>query len=410
MSGPASPPEEKRALLLVMAAVALVPLNSTMIAVALPDLLDDLSAEVSAGTFVVTGYLVVMACLLPIAGRLGDRFGRRRLLMIGLAWFAVASAGCGLAPGFGALLVFRLQQAAAGALMGPSSFALLRSVVPLHRRASRFGMVGATTSLAAGLGPVIGGLLTSIGGWRAIFAANVPVVVIALLLGLRAPEGKPEGAREGEGGSVLRNRGFLAAAAAMSLQNLNLYTLLLAVPLLLSRVRGWEEAGIGLLLSTLTLGGSVLSPFGGRLADRLGRRRPTVAGLALVTFAAVPLVVLGGDVSPAALVPCLVLCGVGMGLSGAGMQTAALEAVRPDQAGVASGLFSTSRYVGSITGSLALAGLVSGDDAGGYRVLFAIMLGAAALATASASRIADWPAGRREHDPGHDADAVTPPA
>jgi MFS family permease len=376
-----------------MAAVALVPLNSTMIAVALPDLLEDLSAKVSAGTFIVTGYLVVMAFLQPFTGRLGDRFGRRRLLLGGLIWFALASAGAVLAPGFGWLLAFRLQQAAAGALMAPNSFALLRSVIPLERRASRFGMVGATTSLAAGLGPVVGGLLVSVGGWRAIFAANVPVVALALLLGARAPEGAPEvRPDDADGEGVLRNRRFLAAASAMALQNLNLYTLLLAIPLLLTNVRGWEEAGIGLLLSSLTLGGAVLSPLGGRLADRIGRRRPAVMGLSLVTAAAIPLVVLGGEVSPIALVTCLLLSGVGMGIAGAGMQTAALESVRADQAGVASGLFSTSRYVGSITGSLALAGLISADDTGGYRVLFGIMAVAAALATVSASRMQEWPA------------------
>ena len=401
---------ERSALLLVMAAVALVPLNSTMIAVALPDLLDDLSAEVSAGTFVITGYLIVMACLLPVAGRLGDRFGRRRLLMAGLVWFAVASAGAGLAPGFGWLLGFRLQQAAAGALMGPSSFALLRSIIPVERRASRFGLVGATTSLAAGLGPVIGGLLTTVGGWRAIFVANVPVVIAALLLGRRAPEALAEAAPDADAGnSVLRNRRFLAAAAAMALQNLNLYTLLLSVPLLLTNTRGWEEAGIGLLLSSLTLGGAVLSPLGGRLADRIGRRRPAVIGLSLVTLAAIPLVILGGAVSPVVLVPCLLLSGVGMGVAGAGMQTAALESVRPDQAGVASGLFSTSRYVGSITGSLALAGLIGGNGTGGYRMLFGIMAVCAALATLSASGMLDWPAGHKAHDPDHDAEAVTPP-
>src|SRR5207245_10269707 len=108
----------------------LVPLNSTMIVVALPQVARDLGADVAAAAWLVTAYLIAMASLQPIAGRLGDRFGRRRVMLAALVYFALASAGAALSPGLVPLAFFRLQQAVAGATIVPNGFGLLREALP----------------------------------------------------------------------------------------------------------------------------------------------------------------------------------------------------------------------------------------------------------------------------------------
>jgi MFS family permease len=119
-------PGERAVLATVALAALLVPLNSTMIAVALPRLVDDLGTSLTSASWLVTSYLIAMAAVQPVAGKLGDRFGRRPLVLGGLAWVAVAAAGAAAADGLGLLVAFRLQQAVAGALFFPNAMALLR--------------------------------------------------------------------------------------------------------------------------------------------------------------------------------------------------------------------------------------------------------------------------------------------
>lgn len=154
---------------------------------------------------------------------------------------------------------------------------------------------------------------------------------------------------------------FAAANAAIALSNLAMYTTLLAVPILLLRRSDWSSVEGGLVLAVMSLGMLVFSPVGGRLADRVGRRGPTVAGLALI--------------------------GVGVGLSSAGLQAAAVEAVEPEHAGVASGIFSTSRYLGSIVGSGVLVGFMgpAGSGTAGGAGVFLLAGGAAFLSVLTVS-------------------------
>jgi MFS family permease len=136
----------------------------------------------------------------------------------------------------------------------------------------------------------------------------------------------------------------------------------------------------------------VCSPLGGRLADRVGRRWPTVIGLALLTLGVLPLVLAGGDIAIPLLIASLGVAGLGLGLSSAGMQTAAIEAVGPREAGVASGVFSTSRYIGSIVGSSLLAGLLGVSGSSGFRIVFVMVVAAALLSALAALALRDRPA------------------
>jgi MFS family permease len=173
-------------ILTVVLGTMLVPLNSTMIAVALPHLIEDFDTQLTSVGWLVTGYLIAMASLQPVAGNLGDRVGRRPLVLAGLAWFAVASLGAGLAPSLPLLIVFRIQQALAGALVFPNGIALLRELAPPGGLGRRLGLIMGMLPLAAALGPLLAGGLLALGGWRAIFLVNLPLVVVPLALGWRS--------------------------------------------------------------------------------------------------------------------------------------------------------------------------------------------------------------------------------
>lgn len=429
----------------------LAPLNSTMIAVALPRIAADFRVGIGATGWLVIAYLVAVAGVQPVAGKLGDRFGRRWLLLGGLLGFALTSCGAGLAPNLPTLILFRTLGAVAGALVFPNGIALLRETTPPAARAGRFGLIGAAASCAAAAGPPVGGVLVEQAGWRAVFFVNLVFVVPALLLGWRAlPHSRPGRARHPfdltgalalsallVGAAVLLTRAqdvrrapfptalllgvllaaavaaflrrelrhpdpvlqprlfarrtFAAANAANALSNLTLYVTLLAVPLLLTGRGGWTSAGIGLVLAALSVAQVVCAPTGGRLADRFGRRRPAVGGLALLALGTVPLAAGGAAVSLSALLGGLGLIGVGLGLASAGMQTAAVEAVGSAEAGVAAGLFATSRYLGSIVGTSVLGGLLGAGN--GFGAVFLLVALAGAGAALASLGLRDWPAG-----------------
>jgi EmrB/QacA subfamily drug resistance transporter len=432
---------ERGIIVTVALAIMLAPLNSTMIAVALPHVMQEFETDVAGAGWLVTAYLITMASLQPVAGKLGDRIGRRPLILGGVACFGLASMAAAWASSLAALLCFRILQAVSGAIAFPNGAALLREVIPPERRAGRFGLVGAAIALAAAAGPPLGGVLASQAGWRAIFAVNVVLVVPAVLIGWRSiPAAPPSGAHptfdlsgsllflavlagaaalltvgSWDGGMLVatiglvalatvflrrefrhpdpvlqprffRRRAFAAANAAIALSNLAMYTTLLAIPILLSRRPGWSSAEAGLVLAAMSIGMVVLSPVGGRLADRLGRRAPTVLGLFMLSLGLLPLAWTGGTVATGALLGGLGLAGAGLGLSGAGLQTAAVEAVARGESGVAAGVFSTSRYLGSIVGASLLAGMLGPveDDVAGFGQVF-VMATAAAFLSAVAS-------------------------
>lgn len=383
----------------VLAAVALsgtlLPLNSTMLAVALPDIASGTGGGVAASSWLVTAYVVAMATLGPFAGRLGDRLGRRRILLWGLFAFAAASAAAGLAPSLELLIAARLGQAVAGSLVFPNAMALLRDALAEGRRAAGFGLLGSAVGVAAAIGPALGGVLVGAFGWRAIFLVNVPVVAAAIVLSLRAlPSGAPaaarvrsaRGQRRRDWAQPLRIPVFGAATAAVGLSNLAMYGTLLAVPVVLAGRPGWSAADAGLALAMLSVAMIAVALLGGRLADRRGHRLPAASGLALLTFAGAMLAVMGARPSAVGLAGALLLAGVGLGLANAALQTAAIEAVEPRHAALAAGLFSTGRYAGSIVSALLLAALL-GHDSSHAAAFFAITAVAAAASALLALRL-----------------------
>lgn len=430
---------------------ALAPLNSTMIAVALPDIQVAFGVSLTATTWLVAVYLLTMAVGQPICGRLGDMHGRRKMYLIGLGWFALASAACALAPSLPWLLAFRAQQALAGALCIPNGIALVREAVPRERRGQSMGIIGMSAGTAAAIGPPLGGFLVHLGGWPAIFLANVPVIGIAAVLALRAlPDSVPSGHRSGRfdyPGSILlgltlagvimvpvvvqrvgaaglaallcvtviagvlfiwrerraaspvvdlalfRHRHYAWACVSVGLSNFLLYTTLLAMPQLLERVQEYGVQTTGLVLASFSAFAVFLGPWSGRWADRRGYWWPAVTGAIGLAAGSVLLAVSIAMAGIGMVVASLALMGIGLGISGASVQTAAVESVPHEQTGSASGIFSTFRYLGSVVGSTILAMALAGDLSRGetrpFTLLFAGMACVALLGIFANARVAE---------------------
>ena len=413
-------------LLPICLSTALVPLNSTTIVVALPDLGRDLRVGPAAGLALITSYLVVAAAVQPVAGTLGDRLGPRATVLGGTVAFGALSVAAAVAATLPLLVALRCLQAAAGALALPNAAGLVRTVVSEERRGRALGLVGAAATLAAAAGPPLGGLLTAAAGWRAVFLLNVPFVIAAVVTGSRAlPRTAPTTSGRfdvvgallllgGLGGGatllttrpdgtalfvgavavvstwlvllphelrtdhpvldprIFRRRPVAAGALAAAGSNLSLYVLLLAVPVLIGE---GDPAAVGLILLPLPGAICLLSPLGGLLSDRVGRRTPALVGLGLLSATLLVLLVVGRLPTTPLLVLALGLAGAGLGIALAPVQAAALDAVEPGRAGMVSGAWSTSRYLGSITGSAVLAALWREQPAA---VEPALMLAAAA--------------------------------
>ena len=440
-------PEQARTsplLITIASYMVLAPLNSTMIAVALPKIGSGLSVSLSDATWLATLYLVTMAAVQPIAGSLGDTVGRRRLMLAGLILFGLVSLGAGIAGSFPLLLIFRVIQAVGIGLVLPNGVALIRDSVPEKKRGSSFGIIGAISGLAAGAGPPLGGVLMDFIGWQAIFYVNVPLVAIALYLGIRnLPRSTPRrepGARFDRVGAIalpsvilggavvftiiakgedlayalvggvfvslaatwllryeLRHsapvfpprlfkiRSYAAASAGIAASNMTMYMLLLGVPLLLEARGGYSDSQVGMILASLSVSMLFLTPVGGRAVDRFGRKAPTILGLALVSAGSAPLALEGASIDVPLLMASLSVAGLGLGFAWPGLQTSSVESVSPEMAGAASGMYSTARYFGSITGSAIIVGLIGAqrDDASGIDGLLIVAMAASFVALAA---------------------------
>lgn len=157
-------------------------LDTTIVNVAIPSIIDGLHAGLDQILWVLNAYILVYAVLLITAGRFGDMYGPKRMFMTGLVIFTAASAACGIAQDPTQLIIFRIIQGVGGALLTPQSLSIITSIFPPERRGAAFGIWGAVAGVAAVVGPTLGGFLTTQFGWRSIFYVNVPIGIVALIL------------------------------------------------------------------------------------------------------------------------------------------------------------------------------------------------------------------------------------
>ena len=440
-------------LLTVSLGTVLAPLNSTMLAVALPEIREDFGIGHGAVAWLVSAYLIAMAVAQPLGGRLGDQLGRARVFRLGLASFLVLAVAAAFAPTFLVLVLLRAGQALTGATAIPNGMAMLRESLPVSRLGRATGITGSVTSFSAAAGPVLGAGLLAAGSWRWLFLVNLPLVGAALICQalLRYPDrasgrrfvfdwlgAAAYGAlltcvtvllgalRGGRSAAVLvagtlglvasaalflyrqrtgplglvewrlfRIRSYAAAAAYVLLSNLVMYTTLLTLPFFIREVQGKGNATTGTLLGAMSILMAVVTPFAGQLSDARGRRLPSLLG-SLIMLAAVAALLAGisRDVAYAYLATCMVVLGLGVGLSTGPASVAGIETAPRSLAGAAAGANSMMRYLGSIAGTGVLGAVLSGAAAPGigvFRLVFAVLLAVAALAAAATLFIHRFP-------------------
>lgn len=343
----------------------LVPLGSTMIAVALPAIGAEFSRTPSELTqWLVTSYLVVTILALAPAGKLGDRWGYRNTMRLGQFLFGI---GC-LLPlavhAFHAIVASRVLMALGGAMLVPTVMAVMKLTVPAERRHRVFGYFGAMMSFAAALGPSLGGLLVQHFGWAAIFAMNLPPLLLSAMFAagyfrreLRSGEGKASAPAART--ALLSHRPFVAGCAMVALQNLAMYALLFQLPFFLSLLYQWRAERAGYFMTAFMVSMMAGSALGGRVAEAFGVRTTCVMGSLASMVGMYGLSLAGAGSHEALVIAALVFGGGGLGLANGPTQSAALGSVDRASTGVASGLLSTARYLGGVAGISILGLLLS---------------------------------------------------
>jgi EmrB/QacA subfamily drug resistance transporter len=373
-------------------------LDGTVVNIALPVLQATLGATLSDVQWVVEAYTLFLAALMLTGGAMGDRYGRKRLFVMGVAVFTAGSIACGLAPNITALIAFRALQGIGAAMMVPGSLAIISASFPDDERGKAIGTWSAFTSITLVLGPLLGGALIDHVSWRAIFFVNVPIAAIVLVLALRhVPESRGGGERAQDfagaalatgalgaliygliesstrgfahpliWGSVAAGIALLAAFVVVESRSAspmmpltlfrspafcgaNLLTLFLYgalggglffVPMNLIQLQGYSAtaAGAATLPSVLVL--ALLSRWaGGALTDRFGTKRLLVAGpvVASIGFALFTLPGLEAGYWTG-FFPAVVVLGLGMAITVAPLTTAVMSSISREHAGVASGI------------------------------------------------------------------------
>lgn len=302
---------------------------------ALPRIGDALDAAPDRLGWVVSGYQLATGLAMIPAGRLGDLFGRRRMLIVGLAAFGAASLLCAVAPNLPALVLARIVQGIGGAAIMPCGLALLTGSYPPGPRERVTGWVLGLGGVGTASGPFIGGALTDAFGWRAVFWVNVPLVATAVLLALRAPRGEEAGVRRGPVWSALLGNGrFVAITLAGSIVNAATVVFLFVVPLALQSRWGLapNTAGLALLAATVALA------IGGPLAGQLPIHRAGALLAATLSVAAVGLYAVPRAGGLACYLVAITACGAVFGFANALTLIATQSVVDSSVAGAASGV------------------------------------------------------------------------
>lgn len=392
--------------------------DSTIISVAMPDIMTSLHADINATIWVTSAYLLAYVVPLLITGRLGDRFGPKRVYMVGLVIFTLSSLWCGLTTSVEALIAARVVQGLGAAAMTPQTMAVITRIFPPDRRGAAMGMWGAVAGIATLVGPVLGGLLVAGFGWEWIFFINIPVGVIALFLawrlvprlethkhhfdwfgvvlsacglfflvyGIQQAHAVKWGALIGPvtvpfvigGGlvfligfvlwqrfnrsevlvplSLFKDRNFSIAAIAMTTVGFGITAMAFPLMLWAQTVLGFSAIQAALLLAPMAILSGVLAPFVGRLVDHGSPR--VLAGIGLGSFSIALFwlgAILDAHTSVWAVIPPVLLLGVANGFMWAPISSTATRNLPLHHAGAGSGVYNTVRQVGAVLGSAAIS-------------------------------------------------------
>jgi EmrB/QacA subfamily drug resistance transporter len=400
-------------------ALFMIMLDNTVVNVALPSIQKDLGSSISGLEWTVNAYTLSFAVLLVTGGRLGDIFGRRRMFLFGVVAFGLSSAFIGFSQSDAWLVAGRAAQGIGAAFMMPATLSIISNAFPPQERGKAIGTWAGVSAMALAIGPVVGGFLVENVSWQSIFFLNVPVAIVAVFVTIAATrESRDESSTHQvdipgvltvsvalgalvlalvEGNSwgwgspaiiglfavsiaagvafayaeshspepmvdfrFVKSRSYVGANLVAFIVSFAMLAMFFFIALYMQNIKGYSplEAGVRFLPSTAVI--ILVGPIAGRLTDRVGPKPLMTLGLLTVAASLFWQGHLTPDTSYGFLVGAFILMGLGMGLVMSPMSTAAMNAVEPQKAGVASGILSMSRMVGGTFGVAAMGALVTG--------------------------------------------------
>lgn len=397
---------------LAMTGIGLGVLMSTIdfsiVNISLPTLVKELNSNLSTVQWTILSYALVVTSLMLSVARLGDMFGKKRIYVIGLLLFSLGSLLCGMAPGIGWLIGFRAFQGLGAVMMQALGAAIVTEIFPSTERGRALGVIGGIVSFGLAVGPALGGVLISFAGWQSIFLINVPIGVIAgIVVTLASPAGRSRKAGERfdiAGAMILlialscyslgmtfgQRLGFyhhtvliLLGVAVASLLlffvlewrlqqpmidprmfgnillSLNILMGLLVfislagmvvLPFFLENVKGFSTMTAGLLMMVIPLSMGLVAPWAGALSDRHGPRGISLLGAVIMCVGCVAVSTVHAGVTLSGYILRIMPVGIGLGLFQSPNNSAVMGAVPAHRLGVASGLLSLSRNLGTASG------------------------------------------------------------
>ena len=417
-------PQGKWILLTTVLGSSMALLDSTVVNVALPRIGRDLDADLTALQWTVNAYMLTLAGLILLGGSLGDRYGRRKIFVIGVVWFAIASLLCGIAPNAGVLIAARALQGVGGALLTPGSLALIQASFHPDDRGRAVGLWSGFGGIGAAVGPFLGGWLVDGPGWRWVFLLNVPLALLCAPIALRhVPESsgaKAEGRFDVLGAALgaialglvtyalIEAEGDTVPAAASAVAGLAAAVAFVLVEkrrpapmmppaifasrqfsavngvtlcvyaafggffflaaLQLQVVVGWSALAAGTALLPTTALMLLLSARSGELGDRIGPRIPLTVGPLLCAAGMLLMTRVGPDASYATeVLPALLVLGLGMVTLVAPLTATVLASVDTARAGLASGINNAAARAAGLVAVAALP-LLAGMGPEAYRM------------------------------------------
>jgi len=404
-------------------AVFMATLDNLVVTTALPVIREDLHATVESLEWTVNAYTLTFAVLLLTGAALGDRFGRRRMFVVGLAIFTVSSAAAALAPSAGALIAARAAQGVGGAIITPLTLTILSAGIPANRRGAFIGAWSGIAGLAVALGPVVGGAVVSGISWHWIFWLNVPIGIVLIPLALRrldeshGPAAKLDlpgvglasagltgivwalvrGNGQGWGSAEIvtslvagaivlalfilwelrveepmlpmrffKNRVFTLANVASLFMFFGMFGSIFLLSQFFQIIQGYSPLGSGVRILPWTIMPLFVAPVAGALSDRIGGHRLMGVGLTLQAAGLGTIAAISTPTTPYwQLVAPFAISGIGMAMFWAPVANVVLSAVKPEEQGQASGANNAIRELGGVFGVAVLASVFS--SYGGYR-------------------------------------------
>ena len=403
----------------VMVGNIMGPIDASIVNVVLPTIAQYFGVGVSAAQWVPIVYLLTIGSLLMFYGRLGDILGYKKIYLVGLAGFIVASALCGFSPSMYWLIIFRALQGLVAGMFMSMPFAIITAAFPPQERGKALGINAISISAGLALGPSLGGFLTSLLGWRSVFLINIPIGIVALFWGSRLiPNFKGRMAKIDIPGVLLgclsllfillfvnrfqnpvsnsityflllaslasiiafikwessvpepmlnlglfRSVTFSLATISSLLNFMSQYIMVFLTPFYLQRVLHFEPNQVGLIMTSFPLAVMAVAPFSGALSDRIGTSLLAFTGAGLCALSLFLMSRLPAAAGPADVVWRVAVFGAGTGIFQSPNNSAAMGSAPKQHLGIASGILSTVRTIGMVmgiaTGGAVLSAFVS---------------------------------------------------